>query len=94
MEGMSLSCEHLRWSPSSHHPEPFLDAANYLQAHWARGTRETSGSFITFLTKEALLPSGTWLSISTLRGKGLAQISKDMREMQSPIPTTSFCCQW
>ena len=79
VEGMSFSCEHLRWSPSSRYPKPSLDAADYLQAHRARGTGETSGSFITFLTKEALLSSGTWLSIGTLRGKSLTQLSKDTR---------------
>lgn len=74
---MSFSCEHLRWNPSSHYPRPSLDAANYLQAHWAGGTRETSRSFVTFLTKEALLSSRTRLSIGTLRGKSLTQLSKD-----------------
>lgn len=48
-----------------------LLAVNYLQAHRARGAGETSGSFITFLTKEALLSSGPGLSISSLQGQGL-----------------------
>lgn len=64
---MNFSWEHL----SPHHPKPSLDAARYLQAHRAGGTRETSGSFVTFLTKEALLPSGPRLSISSLKEKGL-----------------------
>ena len=89
VEGMSLSCEHLRRSPSSHYPMPSPDVTNYLQAHWAGGTRETSGSFITFLTKEALLSPWTWLPIGTLGGKSLRQLGKDTRQMQSSIPTTS-----
>lgn len=40
--------------------------STHLQPNWTRRSREPSGSFISFLAKQALLASGTWLTIRTL----------------------------
>lgn len=56
----------------------------YLQAHGAGGTGETSGSLVTFLTKEPLLASGPGLSISSLQGKAVQVSSGLIKGLISP----------
>ena len=38
----------------------------HLQSDWAGGAGESSGPFVSLLSEETLLTSGTWLSIRTL----------------------------
>lgn len=42
-------------------------ASTHLQTNWTRRSRESSGSFVSFLAEETLLASGTGLTISTLK---------------------------
>lgn len=41
--------------------------STHLQTNWTRRSRESSGSFVSFLAEKTLLASGTGLTISTLK---------------------------